>query len=270
MTDAANKIPPGLALSREELWAVMRLLKAPWVPGIEPLDVEHPLAPEQAQAVEEGARALMARGFLTVAAPATPNQPTEAELPAPVIALVGVCATSPYDLFLSLRRPQPPQAAHLHQQGALGVIHTMPQPDIHLFEPLAGRAGVMAAAEELLGLEAQKPAPLADGVIAAPKLRQVHQSAGAPPATIIQMLREGGLASPLAEAVTAALTTARATGIVTVLRPSAGPTGGATLGVIVAPEVCFTLTPDAEAARYTVKPSSAEAIRAWISAQLPA
>lgn len=270
MTSIETQVPPAVALSQEELWAVMRLIKAPWVPGIEPIDVQHPLDPKMTQAVEEGARALIARGFLTLTPPPTLGGTIQADLPSPVVGLVGACACSPFDLYLSLRRTNQPQTAHFHQVGALGVIHTTPQPDVHLLEPLAGRQGVLDAAAEMLGLGDQVAPPVADGIIAAPKLRQVHRApAGTPPATIAQILREGGLSAPLVEAVTAALTSALSTGVIMVFRPSAGPTSGGVLGVIVAPDVCFTLTPEADATRYVVRPSSAAAIRAWIVSQLP-
>lgn len=271
VTIETHTAPPAVALSRDELWAVMRVLRAPWVPGIPPIDVDHPLPPEQAEAVDQAELALMARGMLSFAAPAAnQDQPPQAVVPAPVIALVGACACSPFDLFLSLRRASEPRMAHFHQVGALGVAHTMPQPEIHYFEPLAERQGILDAAAEMLGLGSQTALPLTDGVIAAPKLRQVHQCPpGRSPATIAQILREGGLSAPLGDAVTRALQSAVSTGIILVAQPSAGPTEGAILGVIVAPDTCFTLSPDRDATRYIVRPSSAEAIRDWIVSQLP-
>lgn len=262
---------PAVALSREELWAVMRLIRAPWVPGIEPIDVEHPLASQQAERVDEGARALIARGLLTITPPAATEQMPEATLPAPVIALVGTCACSRFDLFLSLQKVGQPQMAHFHQVGALGVAHTMPQPGVHFFEPLPGQAGVLSAAAEMLALDAQQALPIGDGVIAAPKLRQVHECAPqTPTTTIAQILREGGLNAPMVDAVSGALRSPLATGVIMVTRPSAGPTEGALLGVIVTPETCFTLIPSSDASHYTVRPGSAHAIRQWITEQLPA
>lgn len=265
----SDTVMTSVALSRAELGAVMYLLKLPWVPGVGPMDVQKPPSDSLEDVLNGGIEALIARGFLHYTPSTTPSQLPDAQLLSPVVALVGACASSPYDLFLSLRRANKAQLAHLHQVGALGVIHTMPQPDIHFLESLPGRPGVLAAAEELLGLTNQASMPLPAGNIAAPYLRQAHRAVDFHVSAIASMLCEGGLTEPLANAMAAALTAARSAGVISIFRPSAGATAGALLLVIVATDVCFAMKPDADATHYHVQSVSADTLRAWLREQLP-
>jgi hypothetical protein len=149
----------GFELSDEELFVVLRLLKARALPGFQPSwappDTTAPLIGDALRSAEAGARALIARGFAALL-PDQSNQAPEThsrvELPAPVIALVGACAFSPYVIRVAGLTNGERREFYLGQFTQLGALHTSPSVGLHLFTPLRGTTGVVKAVTSLLGV----------------------------------------------------------------------------------------------------------------------
>ena len=268
-----------VSLSREELFVVMRLLKAQALPGFDLSwliqgpdgmvtdDIRHEL--------EVATNALIARGYITNVKPPTATEPVTMGMPSPVIALVGTCAFAEYSVLLLLHTRQGQKQMYLHQLRELGVVHSMPLPDIHRFEALEGRAGVLRAIDRALGLARQTAVVLPGGrvpvvdVQAARDLAlsgQVDEAEG--------MLSRGGLPATTAQVLSRAMKAATALGALSIIKR--GPDGAvqaATLAVVITPTMCFTLADDAPGthpALFNVQPVSADALRAWIQSSLPA
>src|SRR5579859_6298268 len=94
-TNATLQQPLAVALSREELYVVMRLLKATSIPGFDlgwlKTTPGEPMADEMRQALEVAAKALIARGYLTPLPGSPGTEAVTLGMPALVISLVGAC-----------------------------------------------------------------------------------------------------------------------------------------------------------------------------------
>lgn len=147
----------GVTLSREELYAVLRLIKARAMPGFDTswarTDANGEPVGEALEVARAGADALIARGYLTVTPPTAADARLHLETPAPVVALVGACAFSPFVVRVAGFAGGVYQEFFIGQLGALGVLHSTPMPNVHLFMPLKGRAGILKAVVTLLGVD---------------------------------------------------------------------------------------------------------------------
>ncbi len=153
---SADITVPGVTLSREELYVVLRLLKAKDIPGFDTswarVDARGEPTPETAAAVRAGMDALVARGWVQLLPTQTPGAQQRVELPAPVVALVGACAFSAFTVRFVGIDDGALRVFYFHQFGALGSLHSTPQPDIHLFMPLNGRQGVLKGIATMVGV----------------------------------------------------------------------------------------------------------------------
>ncbi len=178
--DETDEAPiQGIAVSGEELFVVLQILKARAIPGYDTSwayaeadadsDTEADITPAAADRLRDATNALMARGYVTLRQPtgattnattnATTAPPLEITLPAPVVALVGACAFSEYTVRVAGVADGVLQVFYLHEFGALGALHSTPTPDIHLFLPIAGRSGVVETILLLTGIGAANGAP---------------------------------------------------------------------------------------------------------------
>lgn len=148
----------GVTLSREELYVVLRLLKANAMPGFDsswaPLDASGQPAGEAIASAQMGIDALIARGYLSIIPSSTPDGQPHLEVPSPVLALVGICAFSPFTARIAAITHGVLREYYIHQLDRLGAIHTSLMPHVHMFTPLDGRAGVLKAIVALVGADA--------------------------------------------------------------------------------------------------------------------
>lgn len=156
-TQLADTAIVGVTLSRDELYVVLRLIKARNIPGFDVswahVDVHGASTPETAAALRAAMDALVARGYVQLLPPSAPGAEPRLELPSPVVALVGACAFSSFTVRFVGIDEGVLQQFYFHQFGALGALHSTPQPGIHLFMPLDGRQGLLTAITTMVGVE---------------------------------------------------------------------------------------------------------------------
>jgi len=264
-----------ISLSREELYVVMRLLKATQLPGFDlswlnaaadgtvPDDVRH--------ALEVATNALVARGYLTPQEP-TAEEPLKVNMPSPVIALVGTCAFGIDSILLSLHTADGPRLMYLHELRELAVAHTMPVPDIHQFEAIEGRAGMLHVIEEMLDLRSQTATTLPAGKVPAVDVQAARDAALAGKMEeAVELLVRGGLPAITAEALCRAMKESTALGAISIgKRDAGGQPQDVTLALVISPTLCFALADaDVHPAAFHVQPTSAEALKQWIASSLP-
>lgn len=261
-----------IALSREELYLIMRLLKAKHLPGYDlawlQARKDDTLPKEVNRALEAATTALMARGYLVPGSRPAEGEKIQVNVPSPVLALVGACAFGEYSIFLMLHGEQARKQIYLHEYRGLGVAHTLPLVDVHLFEALAGRAGVLALIERTLGLHEQRKAPLPEGKAAASAVEIARDQALAGERTQAnETLTEAGVPPRTAGALVDAIQVATALGSITIARrPESQERKVGSLALVVTPDTCFMLIPDQ--GMYHIRTVSASGIRSWIRTQL--
>lgn len=264
-----------ISLSREELYVVLRLLKATQLPGYDlswlnaapggtvPDDVRN--------ALEVATNALIARGYLTPQEP-TAAEPLKVNMPSPVIALVGTCAFGVESILLSLHTGDGPRLIYLHELGELGVVHTMPVPDIHQFEAIEGRAGILHVIEEMLDLRSQTAITLPAGKAFAVDVQAARDTALVGKLEeAVKLLVQGGLPTVTAEALSRAMKESTALGAIIIgKRDASGQPQEVTLALVISPTLCFALADaDVHPAAFHVQPTSAEVLKQWIASSLP-
>jgi hypothetical protein len=271
MTSAAPRAAQqiSVALSREELFVLMRLLGARAIPGFDTgwLNIGPDGQPASAMlpALEAAANGLLARGLLTASEPGADQ--SGLAMPSPLIALVGTSYLSEMNVLLSLRVGESVRQAYLHEFRDLGVAHTTPLPGLHQFSALDGRRGIMGAIENVLTLHTQTAPQVPPGIVADIILERARDAArlGQGDAAV-QHLVGGGLAAPTAQALASVI--ARSTALVAVTVARRGQPN-ATLGAVVATNECFTLVQEGPQSRnLVVQPASADGIRQWVAARM--
>lgn len=258
-----------MALSREELYVVMRLLKAKQIPGFDLTWLNmapNGSAAEDVQMVlEAAANGLIARGYLSPASMPTGVGPVHVSMPSSVIALVGTAAFSDYTIFLSLRHtPTGPLRVYLHGFQKLAVLHSMSMTSIHLFEPLDGRDGVLKAVNELFHLRSQTSLSLPEGEVSASAMESAQEAAIAGNVALAtQLLLEGGLPPQTAQALAHAIHEALVIGaIATGSRNADKGVVHMTCAVVITSEICLLLTDStSESSTLLVQPISAEMLQ---------
>jgi hypothetical protein len=270
----AKRAPIGakIALSREEVYLIMRLWEAEAIPGYDLAWVQKTPAgalPEKVEgAIEAATTALIARGYLVPGPKPAEGEKLKLDVLEPVLALVGACAFGDYSILLILHGEQARKQIYLHEWRNLGVAHTLPYVNVHLFEALKGRAEVLALVDRTLGLHNQQKVPVPEGKASAAIVEAARDLALAgEPIRAIEILVEGGLPLPTAEALVNAIQTATALGSVTIARrPGAQERKVGSLALAVTPEICFMLIPDQGI--YQIRAVSAVDMRRWIRTQL--
>jgi len=263
-----------VSLSREELYVIMRLLKASQLPGFDLTwlnatpDGEVP--DNVRQTLDVVTNALIARGYLSL------QEPVEAEtvqvnIPSPVIALVGACIFGENSILLSLHTSDGPKLTYLHQLRELGVVHTMPLPDVHQFEALNGREGVIRVVNDLLKLQAQPVSALPAVKALAVDVQTARDAAIAGQVDeAVERLVRGGLPAATAQELGKAMKEASALGsIVAAKREDDGKQRNAALAIVVTPTLCFALSDEgSHPSAFHVQPTSADALRRWVASYL--
>lgn len=266
-----------IALSREELFIVMRLLKAKVMPGFDLswLKItDDGTAPDDVMSsLEAAANALIARGYLTPDTSAIASV-TKMDIPSPIIALVGACIFGIDSILLSLHKPDGTKLIYLHELRELGVVHTMPLPDIHQFEAVDGRGGILRVIDATLGLHKQTSLVLPAGKALVVDVQAARDAALAGRVDEAEgLLLRGGLPTVTAQVLSRAMKAATALGAISIIkRNENGEPQATTLALVITPTMCFTLADDAPGthpATFLVQPVSAEALQRWITDTLP-
>ena len=258
-----------LSLSREELYVVMRLLKARQIPGFDTswlhTDTDEHMPKDVRLSLEVAANDLIARGYLSKIQLPTDAEPLQLTMPSPLIALVGACAFSEFTMFLSLQRtPDGPRMLYLHGLRALGVVHTMPLPNVHQFEAVPNRNGIVDIIDEVLHL-ADQPAPeLRGGTISSANVEPARDAATAGDVEqAATLLQRDGLPAETAYTLAAAMKDASVMGaIISSKRAADNQVAPMACAVVVTPALCFLLTgSEATPQMFELQPLSAYALR---------
>lgn len=258
-----------MALSREELYVVMRLLKAKRIPGFDlswlNLAPDGSVAEDVQPVLEAAANGLVARGYLSPSSMPTGVGPVHISMPSPVIALVGTAAFSDYTIFLSLRHtPAGPLIVYLHGFQEFAVLHSMSISAIHLFEPLDGLEDILKLVNELFHLRSQTSLSLPEGEVFASAVESAREAATAGNVELAsQLLFEGGLPSQTAQALALAIHEALVIGAVaTGSRNANKRVVHMTCAVVITAEICLVLTDStSESSTLLVQSISAEMLQ---------
>ena len=275
-TDVTLQQPLAIALSREELYVVMRLLKATSIPGFDLGWLNTmpggSMPDEMRRALEVAANALVARGYLTPLHRATGTAPLTLGMPALVISLVGACTFGIDSISLNLRVYGRHRLIYLHELRRLGVVHTMPLPDVHQFEAVNGRAGILKVIDNALDLGTQTASTLPAGKALVVDVEAARDAAVTGQVDkAVELLVHAGLQTVTAQALGRAMAEATALGAIGIVRRDAdGRRHEATLALVVTSTQCFTLSDEgSHPAAFHVQPTSANALRQWINSSLP-
>lgn len=240
-----------ITLSREELYVVMRLLKATQLPGFG-LEWLHSAADGRLpgdirRMLEVAANDLIARGYLSPVKQQENPELLVLEMPAPIIALVGSCAFSEYTMALSLRHTSNgSRVFYLHKLHELWVVHSVPYPNMHQFEAV-DRWRISNVVDELLQLHSQSPSMLASGTVPATRIelaRDLASSGKVEEATDILVCND--LPFETAQALAHALQEASTVGTIMLRTYGVGTSNShpfqMACSVVITPNVCFLLT----------------------------
>lgn len=268
-----------IALSREELFVVMRLLKASSLPGFDlswlQTNEDGSLADETQKLLEVATNGLIARGYLAIKPAEKLTQPPtpllNVSLPPQVISLVGACAFAEYNVLLSQRVSPGPHLTYLHEYQGLGVVHTMPQQDVHLFELVDGRNGLIAVLHEALSLAHQQALPVPSGDIPIVDMLAARDAAlDGQLDEALAFLKRGSLALATSQALTQVLRNATSMGVLLIAERGDDKARG-TMTYVTTPDTCFTFTDRTQSGTHAfrVESVSAHTLRNWIEDTLP-
>lgn len=272
--------PLVLSLSGEELYVLMRVLKVRVLPGVDLAWLDQSqdgsLPATNRSALASATNALVARGFIEVqadqSAPDVPPDALTLRLPAAVIATIGTCAFGDCTIQLTLARPSGLTQLFFHEFRRLGVVHSVPQSDIHEFTVLDGRAGMMTCISSVMALDGQAPVDLLAGRIAATQMRTVRELAllGQTEAAVT-MLTASGLPAATSAAFVHAIAEARSIGTCAIAaRWDDDAVHRCEFAFVVAPTICFMVSAvAAEPGLLAVQSVSANEMRTRIGSQLP-
>lgn len=261
-----------LSLSREELYVVMRLLKARQIPGFDTAwlqaDADGHIPEDVQRALEVAANDLIARGYLSKIQLPEADEPLRLTMPSPLIALVGDCAFNEFTMFLSLQRtPEGPRMLYLHGLHTLGVVHTMPLPNVHQFEAVSNRNGIVNVIDEVLLLADQPVPELHGGTVFA---ANVELARGAATAGDIEqaaaLLLRDELPTETAYMLAGAMKDASVMGaIIADKRIADNQVAHMACAVVLTSALCFLLTTnEATPHIFEVQPLSANALRKFL------
>ncbi|GEM_PF-5583105 len=270
-TNTATPVHIQFALSRDELYVLARALKITRLPGFDMAWAQAQpdgSVPHEIERKLQGATdALMARGYLKLQPAQQPGQPPRLHVPSAIISTLGACAFSRYTVLLTLCRPKGVLQIYLGQYREVGVAHSIPTPEVHVFEALRGRPGIDAALTTQLTLVNQPDMNLAGGTLTLAQLKQGREAATAGRAEAATTLFiSGGLPVATAQAFSAALRDATARGTIAIAgRLANGQEVNTNAAVIISSTACFFLPQNAAQSDIVdVQPSSAGALGAWL------
>jgi len=214
MTENTSFQPLTITLSREELLAVLAVLRATTIPGLE-REPSGELTPEQeAFALVVARRALLARELAQLRADG------EFLLHRAVLTAVGVCAYA-QDSILVYHWPagaQAPAQLFGHARGTDAVVHTCPQPVLHRFTLLASRDELVEQVLTFCEFRETQPAANLDFIVprqAFADARSLATRGDAPAAQALLM--QDGVSEPAAAALVTTLTAAPRVSVLQVL-----------------------------------------------------
>lgn len=261
-----------LSLSREELYVVMRLLKARQIPGFDTswlhTDSDGHMPEDGQRTLEVAANDLIARGYLSKIQPPEADKPLRLTMPSPLIALVGACAFNEFTMFLSLQRtPNGPHMLYLHGLHTLGVVHTMPLPNVHQFEAVSNRNGIVNVIDEVLLLADQPLPELYNGTVSAANIELARDAATAGDSEqAATLLLRDELPTETAYALAGAMKDASVIGaIIADRRIADNQIARMACAVVITPARCFLLASiEATPHMFEVQPLSANALRKFL------
>ena len=175
MNDETGLPPLAVTLSREELLAILNVLRAPAIPGLDS-EPSGELTPEQeAFAIVVARRALLARGLAQLRADG------EFLVQRGLLAAIGACAYA-QDAILVYTWPagaQAPQRLFGSIRGDDVVLHTRPAEVLHCFTLLKSKAELMAHVLAFCEFDAAPPAVPFDFTVPRQDFADARQHAGA-------------------------------------------------------------------------------------------
>lgn len=263
--------PQGVALSREELLVVLRLLKANSIPGFDAIWAHEPdsstLLPSARDALAVATRALVARGYLNLQEAAPAARVTRVEVAAPVLALVGACAQSAFNCRVAVVAGGEYQVCYLHELHGLGVLHASSSPDIHVFVPVNGRRGVVEMATDVTAMPQRSHADNSLGSIpSAPFKAAARATFQEKPAFGPSALDGSTVPPPLRDALAHALAAPKRLGEIAV-RANTAPQ--ATLYFLAAAEQSYLFLPSTTGQHMLeVYLGSAQRVKDWLTPRL--
>ena len=189
MNDDTSLQPLTVILSREELLAVLNVLRAPLIPGLD-REPSGELSPEQeAFALVVARRALLARELAQMRADG------EFLVQRGLLAAVGACAYA-QDSILAYTWPagaETPDGLFGHIRGGDVVAHTRPTAVLHRFTLLPSKAALVAHVLAFCEFDAAPPAAACDFTVPRQDFADARQyaSAGNSVAAIELLVRDG-------------------------------------------------------------------------------
>ena len=275
--------PVSVALSMEEVYVLLRLLRATSMPGLDltPFELDARGIPSEParRALAAATNGLIARGVVKPDFPARTGAdeggeeavPRKLEVPADVIALLGACAFGAYTLRLVTVTPERAMDVYLHELKRVGVAHTIPVAGIHLFNGLRGREGVLHAVRALLGLREQPAVGAAVLTVPESLLFAARDAAlMGRTAESIQLLQGAGVPRPEATAFAGAMSDGQSLGAVTLgWRAGDRSLRERQFAFVVGQSTCFILVQtEASASVYHVRAVSAAGLLNHVQALL--
>lgn len=214
MNGNINPQPLSIMLSREELLAVLAVLRATTIPGLE-REPSGELTPEQeAFALVVARRALLARELAQLRADG------EFLLHRALLTAVGVCAYA-QDSILAYHWPsgaQAPVNLFGHVRGEDVVAHTRPDPVLHRFTMFASREHLVEQVLTFCEFREAQPAASLDFIVPRQSFADARQLATrSDTSEAIALLVQDGVSNPAAAALVATWTAAPRVSVLQVL-----------------------------------------------------
>lgn len=132
--------PLSLQLSQEEVLAILDLLEASYIPGLEDNEVREWPSEKRQFALSLARRVLQSRGLAQV-------QDGTFQVHRAVLTAVGVCAYSPSAAMIYHwpDADEAPASYFAHLRGSDAVFHSVPAPSMHLFSLLSSKQALIDA-----------------------------------------------------------------------------------------------------------------------------
>jgi hypothetical protein len=200
MNKDTNLQPLTVILSREELLAVLDVLRAPMIPGLD-RELSGELTPEQeAFALVVARRALLARGLAQTQAGG------EFLLHRGLLTMVGACAYAQASILAYCWPSGAPTPERLfgHIRGDDVVAHTRPAAVLHRFTGLPSKDALVEQALAFCGFDAAPPGVAFDFTVSRQDFADARQFTDAGNATAATaLLVQGGVSAAAAAALVA-------------------------------------------------------------------